>query len=183
MRTAPNNGYGFIKAGNLGVAWTNIALQPTGGNVGIGTTAPTEKLDVSGTISARVPGQGGVKLIGNEVTAPGYVALYNPDGTRAAYFGYATFWGGSTGNAINLQPEGKFDRIKIGSKEISTRARKFDVFQSTAPTAPGVNTIPWVTWITEFIDDDCLVCWDASGYSAGGGMHTFTLERLMDGKW
>jgi hypothetical protein len=45
------NGYGFIKAGNYGVAWTNLALQPNGGNVGIGTTVPGKKLDVQGGAS------------------------------------------------------------------------------------------------------------------------------------
>lgn len=42
------NGYGFIAAGNRGVAWTNLALQPTAGNVGIGTTNPLYKLTVAG---------------------------------------------------------------------------------------------------------------------------------------
>jgi molybdopterin biosynthesis enzyme MoaB len=41
------NGYGFIKAGNYGTAWSNISLQPTGGNVGIGITNPTFKLQVT----------------------------------------------------------------------------------------------------------------------------------------
>lgn len=42
------NGFGFIKAGNLGVAWTNLALQPNAGSVSIGTTSATYKLDVNG---------------------------------------------------------------------------------------------------------------------------------------
>ena len=41
------NGYGFIKAGKYNTAWSNIALQPTGGNVGIGITNPTFKLHVT----------------------------------------------------------------------------------------------------------------------------------------
>ena len=43
-----SNGFGYIKAGNYGVAWTNIALQPDGGNVGIGTTSPQAKFHVFG---------------------------------------------------------------------------------------------------------------------------------------
>ncbi len=45
-----SNGFGYIKAGNYGVAWTNIALQPDGGSVGIGTTSPAAKLDVRGDV-------------------------------------------------------------------------------------------------------------------------------------
>ncbi len=50
------NGFGFIKAGNEGVTWTNLALQPNGGNVGIGTTGPGEKLEVNGNIKFTVDG-------------------------------------------------------------------------------------------------------------------------------
>ncbi len=45
-----SNGFGYIKAGNYGVTWTNLALQPNGGNVGIGTTSPGYKLHVNGSI-------------------------------------------------------------------------------------------------------------------------------------
>ena len=46
-----SNGFGFIKAGNYGVTWTSLSLQPDGGNVGIGTTSPNYKLDVAGFIN------------------------------------------------------------------------------------------------------------------------------------
>ena len=42
-----SNGFGFIKAGNYGVTWTSLSLQPDGGNVGIGITNPGAKLHVS----------------------------------------------------------------------------------------------------------------------------------------
>jgi hypothetical protein len=34
-----SNGFGFIKAGNYGVTWTTLSLQPDGGGVGIGATS------------------------------------------------------------------------------------------------------------------------------------------------
>jgi hypothetical protein len=47
--TSSGNGFGFIAAGKDGTAWTNLALQPTGGNVGIGTLSPVSTLQVKGT--------------------------------------------------------------------------------------------------------------------------------------
>ena len=40
--------YGFIHAVHRATAWKNIAIQAFGGNVGIGTTSPSQKLEVSG---------------------------------------------------------------------------------------------------------------------------------------
>jgi hypothetical protein len=46
-------GFGFIKAGWFQHQWTNLSLQPNGGNVGIGITNPSEKLSVNGKIRAK----------------------------------------------------------------------------------------------------------------------------------
>jgi predicted heme/steroid binding protein len=45
-----SNGFGFIKAGYYGVTWTPLSLQPDGGNVGVGTTQPSQKLHVDGNL-------------------------------------------------------------------------------------------------------------------------------------
>jgi hypothetical protein len=42
--------YGFIEAVDEGAVWQNLALQQSGGNVGIGTSIPGYKLDVQGGV-------------------------------------------------------------------------------------------------------------------------------------
>ena len=50
--SAQSNGYGYIQAiKTSGSSYGNISLNPSGGNIGIGTTAPTSTLDVHGGIS------------------------------------------------------------------------------------------------------------------------------------
>ena len=48
--------YGYISAGEAGVGFKTLALNPNGGNVGVGTNAPTQLLSVNGT--AGKPGGG-----------------------------------------------------------------------------------------------------------------------------
>jgi endosialidase-like protein len=53
-----NSGVATIGGHNAALnAWTNLAINPTSGNVGIGTSAPTQKLDVNGDIRHRTGNQ------------------------------------------------------------------------------------------------------------------------------
>lgn len=45
--TSTTHGYGFIAAGHQAVQWTFLALQPSGGSVAIGSTAPGTTLDIA----------------------------------------------------------------------------------------------------------------------------------------
>ena len=51
---ASGNGYGWLQAIANGVAYTPLALQPNGGNVGIGTTSPSYPLHLATATSANV---------------------------------------------------------------------------------------------------------------------------------
>lgn len=72
------NGFGFIKAGNYGVTWTPLSLQPNGGNVGIGTTTPNEKLEINGSVRGN---QAGALRVS---TGSGYIDL-GPQNTSWAH--------------------------------------------------------------------------------------------------
>ncbi len=78
---ATAKGFGFIAAGNLGDAWTNLALQPSGGDVGIGTTAPAENLEVS---SSAAGDTGILATTYSTTTARGIFAGRRARGTAAA---------------------------------------------------------------------------------------------------
>ena len=54
-----SNDIGVISAVAAGITWKNLSLAPVGGNVGIGTITPTQKLDVRGTLAS----------VGNSITA------------------------------------------------------------------------------------------------------------------
>jgi len=45
--------YGFIQSIQTGVAYASLILQPQGGNIGIGTSSPDQKLTVKGTIHSQ----------------------------------------------------------------------------------------------------------------------------------
>lgn len=62
----------YIQALESGVAWTNVILVNNGGNVGIGSTSPTEKLAVSGNVNiSGVYKNAGTQVVGTRKTGWG----------------------------------------------------------------------------------------------------------------
>ena len=59
--------YAFLQGNTFGSTWDNVILEPKGGNVGIGTTSPSVKLEVAGNIIASNP------ISGNHVATKDYV--------------------------------------------------------------------------------------------------------------
>jgi len=86
--------YGLIQALIEGTDWTGLALNPFGGNVGIGTSAPSARLDVAyGNI---VAGNKGVELSGS--------SSYIADGSHATALDISHTYNSNDGSfrAINI---------------------------------------------------------------------------------
>jgi len=75
---------------------SNQVYKDSSGNVGIGTSTPVGKLDVSGTIKSG-SGIGFVTMEGGNSTNTGYNGFYNAAGVRQGYLGF-----GDTTSGISL---------------------------------------------------------------------------------
>lgn len=91
---------------------TAAGAMPTGGNIGIGTATPTERLEVSGSISNR--GNGGfTRLVQGGTTQSGYIEFFTQTGTtntRAGYIG-----GGDSKNYLAYSTDGATAHRFLGS--------------------------------------------------------------------
>ena len=101
------NGFAYIKAGNYGVSWTNLSLQPNGGNVGVGTTGPVQKLEVSGNIKFNDKAYFGNWFLGATSSWPNGPGITLTGGDE-------TFGLSSTGGQTSLQLDGGFRQAETG---------------------------------------------------------------------
>jgi len=74
------SGYGiFFRTGTTRGGLANRVYIEPGGDVGIGTTSPSEKLHVNGTV--RVGDTGRINLVGTDTTYPNSFNMYNTNGS------------------------------------------------------------------------------------------------------
>ena len=98
-------------------------LIDSSGNVGIGTSSPSGKLDVTGTVYGGKNGtQGYIGIQGSGDTAhTGYIEFFAPNGTRRGYLGYADVSGSGQ---FNLWSESSTNVLAFGTN--STERMRID---------------------------------------------------------
>ncbi len=153
-------------------AWSNqlsnpvgLALNPSGGNVGIGTTAPAYKLDVAGPIRGGVAGAGDVLFIGNDTK----LVDINVANTAAIY---------------GLQ-DGAVGNLKLGSAGPTLYGADGNVGIGTASPASRLDVAGTVTATTIVAAPPLMILADerSSGTAAGGctsgswGVRTLNTQR------
>jgi hypothetical protein len=74
-----STGYGYILCTNPGATWNSLCLNPFGGNVGIGLTNPSSKLDVAGAINCTS------FLVNGTAVATGTGSVWGVNGSSAYY--------------------------------------------------------------------------------------------------
>ena len=147
------NNFGVIQAGQNTVAFKDLLLNPFGGNVGIGTTGPTAKLDVVGSdepLATGIRGTGGFGVVGTSnagagvvgTSTTGYgVAGSNGGSNTTGYAGYFTGRVAITGNLeANNLPGATFGQVDCGGSCAYVPAHAaftIDTVTLNAP-APGV---------------------------------------------
>jgi hypothetical protein len=154
--TSSGNGFGFIAAGKYATAWTNLDLQPTGGNVGIGTLSPVSTLQVKGTGTFGTDANGTVSAY-STATEGGTIDLRGSNSTNMFLEGY----------------NGIFRLVNSG-----WTSQLFSVDQSGNVAATGGMTAPQYC-----IGASCITAWTQAGAggSIGGSGTAGTIPRFTAG--
>jgi hypothetical protein len=79
---------GIIQAGDFGVAYANLSLNPNAGNVGIGTTSPGSKLTVSGSFSADTGFFSSALTLASDLRLQSNITILNK--AQTSYISFAT---------------------------------------------------------------------------------------------
>lgn len=136
----------------LQTAGTAAVTVDASQNVGIGTTSPSQKLDVNGTILAGRNGSssGYIGLLGSSDTNnSGYIAYYNSAGTRLGYTGYL----GTVNAFLNLETDSSSYGVRLSANSGAALA----VLRTNGQFVAGSQT---------FTNGTRLLAYDASGTSS-----------------
>jgi hypothetical protein len=122
-----------------------VRLARLSGNVGIGGSSPTTKLQVFGNISAKTASNGSVTLETGNASNTGWVGVYNAAGTRQGYMGYASTTG--TTGTMNIWSEAAINGLAFGTNGLQrmlidkTGTLQINqVFENATISATAANT-------------------------------------------
>ena len=105
---------GFIQAAHWGTEWRPILLNPSGGQVGVGTTAPPSKLTVAGGVVAVSGGTSG-DVNGWESTVGGATQIGYDTTANVGFIQAANFGWGWTPLVLNPNSTGLPGTVGIGT--------------------------------------------------------------------
>jgi hypothetical protein len=133
-RTAGTNQYGL----DFYTSYTNRLAITNGGNVGIGTNAPTAKLDVSGTYKLGVAGSVLTNIIKTSVPISD-VTAFTQGSSRSIT---ASVPGATVGASVIVNPRAALSgTLIIGSSFVSAAGVVTIVFNNTSNTSTAVGSI------------------------------------------
>jgi hypothetical protein len=135
---ASDNGVIKFQAGTSGVGPSTIMTVLAGGNVGIGTTAPVEALEVNGAVKSTgaLNFNNANQMIMDEVSGTGRLISYGPNSSTAGIFDFRIKSSDNSINksVINVNSGGS---VGIGT---SSQGAPFEVSSSANPVAQFTRT-------------------------------------------
>jgi len=135
-----SGGYGFIQPLEQGVEWRNLVLNPSGGNVGIGTTSPDYKLEVAGWTAITTSGVTGIFNVDPLLDAF-YIDAFEEDNYVNKKNILLNAWGGNVGIGT-VDPTGRLD---INDNKIRIRQ------SYTPPTMVSPGYTGEICWDNNYI--------------------------------
>jgi hypothetical protein len=129
-----NSNVGYIQAVNPWIGKPNLSLQPSGGNVGIGTSNPTSKLDVSGdakALSFTMSSNGGNALICSSGSTGSFISLAQGANMFNAGSNWPFYGLGCSGNgAMHLHSYGGIIMGDYGNSQLHVKDNNVGVGKS-----------------------------------------------------